>query len=156
MCVLDKKNMMRYFALAVIAMGLLLRPGRAFVDDAYSLALEQVVDLLEEEDFTLREDYVRGEVSGTSLEKLIRSQLFRGHEYRIVVSTSDPHIAQKVTLNLYDADGELSEVESFSNSHWASVSVRPEKTGTYFLLLKIELPEKEAQDLQWAVVYTYR
>tara|TARA_R110002096_G_scaffold24760_11_gene77971 strand:+ start:1286 stop:1687 length:402 start_codon:yes stop_codon:yes gene_type:complete len=129
-------------------------PSFAMVDEAHSLIMEVATPYVEE-GFTIRADYWNGELE-TGKQKLIRHQLFRGNEYWFWLATSEPDCSLKIEV--YDAEGQAVTVERTDIPNCAGARVTPAKTGSYYILVKIDWQKtsKPAGDVAWAVAYGYR
>jgi len=125
---------------------------RAFatIDDALSFALE-AADPYVKEGFTVREDYWGGDL-GQKEKKAIIQQLFKGNEYWFWMGTDVRNA--KISVHVYDSDGNLAEVESWQKPHFAAVRVTPKKSGSYYLIVEIEKSDEERT--HWALAYGFR
>jgi hypothetical protein len=125
--------------------------ARATIDDALSFALE-AADPYVKEGFTVREDYWGGDLP-VKQSKAIVHQLFKGNEYWFWMGTATGEA--KISVHIYDSDGNLAEVESWNNKkHKAAARVVPKKTGTYYLIVEIEKSPEERT--HWALAYGFR
>ncbi len=127
-------------------------PGlSAMVDDSQSYALEAASPYVEK-GFSMRYEFWDGKLKpGES--QIVRHQLFKGNEYWFWAATD--RLKGKISVHAYDEDGDLIEAESWQKDNIAAVRVTPPKTGTYYLLVKMEeLPDKEPAD--WSLAYAYR
>ena len=131
------------FALAVM-------PARATIDDALSFALE-AADPYVKEGFTVREDYWGGDLP-VKTTKAIVHQLFKGNEYWFWMGTDTK--TAKISVHVYDSEGNLSEAESWQKAHKAAARVVPKKTGTYYLIVEIEKSPEERT--HWSLAYGFR
>lgn len=140
------------FKLATVCafIALLGQPARASIDDALSYAL-QAADPYVKEGFTVREDYWGGDLP-VKQQKAIVHQLFKGNEYWFWMGTDDKNA--KISVHLYDADGNIAEVEKWQKPHFAGARVIPKATGTYYLIVEIEKSERERT--HWALAYGFR
>jgi len=137
------------FALAILC--LFPAAGRATVDDALSFALE-AADSYVKEGFTVREDYWGGDLP-VKQQKAIVQQLFKGNEYWFWMG-SDVASA-KISIHIYDADGNLAEVQAWQNKpHMAAAHVIPKKSGSYYLIVEVEKSPQERT--HWALAYGFR
>jgi hypothetical protein len=130
---------------------MLRAPVRATIDDALSFALE-AADPYVKEGFTVREDYWGGDLP-VKQQKAIVQQLFKGNEYWFWMGT-DVEKA-KISVHIYDANGNLAEVESWSNKpRMAAARVIPKSTGSYYLIVQVEKSPQERT--HWALAYGFR
>jgi hypothetical protein len=127
-----------------------LAPLRASVDDALSYALEAAQPYVKE-GFTVREDYWGGDMA-VKQAKAITHQLFKGNEYWFWLGTDEK--SAKVSVHVYDSDGNLSEVEFKQKGQMAMARVIPKRTGTYYLIVEIEKSAKERT--HWGMAYGFR
>lgn len=133
---------------------LLPASASAMVDEAHSLIMEVATPYVED-GFTIRADYWNGELE-TGKQKLIRHQLFRGNEYWFWLATSEPECSLKIEV--YDAEGQAVTIERTDIPNCAGARVTPTKTGSYYILVKIDRVEgsKATGNVGWAVAYGYR
>lgn len=122
----------------------------ATVDDAFSYALQAAAPYIKE-GFTLREDYWGGDLP-VKQQKAIVQQLFKGSEYWFWMGTDSD--SAKITINIYDADGNLAESEHWQKSHFAAARIVPKTTGSYYLIVEIEKSNQERT--HWALAYGFR
>ena len=142
---------MKYFlTLFLIVTAVFVAPARATIDDALSFALEAAEPYVKE-GFTVREDYWGGDLP-VKQAKAIVHQLFKGNEYWFWMGTDTT--AAKISVHIYDADGNLAEDESFQKPHKAAAHIRPKKTGTYYLIVEIEKSPEERTF--WSLAYGFR
>jgi hypothetical protein len=120
--------------LAIVAV--VLGPVTAFatIDDALSFALE-AADPYVKEGFTVREDYWGGDLP-VKTTKAIVHQLFKGNEYWFWMGTDQKKA--KISVHVYDSEGNLAEVESFQKVQKSGARVVPKKTGSYYLIVEVE------------------
>jgi len=139
------------FALALFALTLFL-PAHSWatVDDALSFALE-AADPYVKEGFTVREDYWGGDLP-IKQQKAIVHQLFKGNEYWFWMGTDVENA--RVSVHIYDSDGNLAEVEHWQKPHMAAARVVPKTTGSYYLIVEIEKSDRERT--HWALAYGFR
>jgi hypothetical protein len=60
----------------------------------------------------------------------------------------------KISVHVYDSDGNLCEAEAFSKGRMAGARVVPKKTGSYYLIVEIEKSDRERT--HWAMAYGFR
>lgn len=143
------KRIASLFLLAA-SLALLAVPARATIDDALSFALE-AADPYVKEGFTVREDYWGGDLP-VKQTKAIVHQLFKGNEYWFWMGTDTKKA--KISIHVYDSDGNLAEAEAWSKETKAGARVMPKKTGTYYLIVEIE---KSPEDrTTWSLAYGFR
>jgi len=139
------------FALALLCVSLLLSPrAHATVDDALSFALE-AADPYVKEGFTVREDYWGGDLP-VKQQKAIVHQLFKGNEYWFWMGSDTKNA--KISVHVYDSDGNLAEAEAWTKPHFAAARVVPKKTGSYYLIVEIEKSPEERT--YWSLAYGFR
>jgi hypothetical protein len=131
-------------------LALALAPARASVDDALSFALEAAQPYVKE-GFTVREDYWGGDMA-VKQAKAITHQLFKGNEYWFWLGTDEK--SARVSIHIYDSDGNLSEVEYKQKGQMAMARVIPKRTGTYYLIVEIEKSNKERT--HWGMAYGFK
>ncbi|MHA3770138.1 hypothetical protein ACXR0O_01215 [Verrucomicrobiota bacterium sgz303538] len=131
---------------------LTLSPGPAFatIDDALSFALEAANPYVKE-GFTVREDYWGGDLP-VKQSKAIVHQLFKGNEYWFWMGTETNNA--KISVHVYDSEGNLAEVESWQKAHKAAARVVPKKTGSYYLIVEVEKSPEERTS--WSLAYGFR
>jgi hypothetical protein len=123
---------------------------RATIDDALSFALE-AADPYVKAGFTVREDYWGGDLP-VKQQKAIVHQLFKGNEYWFWMGTDAENA--KISVHIYDSDGNLTEVEHWQKQHFAAARVIPKSTGSYYLIVEIEKSDQERT--HWALAYGFR
>ena len=79
-------------------------------------------------------------------------QLFKGNEYWFWMGTDVDKA--KISVHVYDSEGNLAEVEHFQKEKMAAARVVPKKTGSYYLIVEIEKSDKERT--HWALSYGFR
>ena len=125
-------------------------PAVATIDDALSFALEAAAPYVKE-GFTVREDYWGGDL-GVKQTKAIVHQLFKGNEYWFWLGTELD--SAKISVHIYDSEGNLAEVESWQKKHFSAARVIPKKTGSYYLIVEVEKSPKERTT--WSLAYGFR
>ena len=139
---------------AILAASLFLPFARATVDDALTFALEGMNKYIKL-GYTLREDTWGGDLP-VGEAKAITHQLFQKNDYWFTMGTSTK--GAKISVHVYDSDGTLVEESSWQNeradSAFAGAEVVCKKTGTYFLIVKVEKSPEERTD--WGLVYSYK
>ncbi len=144
-----KKYLTLFAALAVV--GLAVVPAlRATIDDALSFALEAAAPYVKE-GFTVREDYWGGDLA-VKTQKAIVHQLFKGNDYWFWMGTDVE--GAKISVHIYDAEGNLAESESKSVDKFSMAKVTPKTTGSYYLIVEIEKSPEERT--HWALAYGFR
>jgi len=124
--------------------------SRATIDDALSFALEAATPYVKS-GFTVREDYWGGDLA-VKQQKAIVHQLFKGNEYWFWMGTDAENA--KISVHIYDSDGNLAEVESWQKQHFSAARVVPKRTGSYYLIVEIEKSDQERT--HWALAYGFR
>jgi hypothetical protein len=122
----------------------------ATIDDAYSFAMEAAHPYVKE-GFAVRSDYWGGDLP-VKRTKAIVHQLFKGNEYWFWMGTDIK--AAKVSVHVYDSDGNLAEVEAWQKPHMAGARVIPKRTGSYYLMVEVEKSPEERT--HWSLVYGFR
>ena len=140
---------------AVFGLCALATPAKATVDDALSFALE-AMDKYIKSGYTLREDTWGGDLP-VGEAKAISHQLFKGNDYWFCMGTDTK--GAKISVHVYDSDGTLVEESTSWQSEkadgsFAGAQVKCKKTGTYFLIVKIESSKEERTG--WGLVYSYK
>ena len=141
-----------FYSLFFVAALIAPRPAYSTIDDALSFAFEAASPYVK--DFTVREDYWGGDLP-VKTTKAIVHQLFKGNEYWFWMGTDEK--AAKISVHVYDSEGNLAEVESFDSSkkpRMAGARVVPKKTGSYYLIVEIEKSPRERTT--WALAYGFR
>lgn len=124
--------------------------ARATIDDALSFALE-AADPYVKEGFTVREDYWGGDLA-VKQTKAIVHQLFKGNEYWFWMGSDTKNA--KISIHIYDSEGNLAEVEAWQKPHFAAARIQPKKTGSYYLIVEIE--KSPAERTAWSLAYGFR
>lgn len=123
----------------------------AVVDEARSLALEAAAPYVEM-GYELREDSWGGQLkSGES--KVVQHQLFRGNEYWFWGGTST--VEADIDVEIFDSDGTVVSLETFSANGRAGARVLPTKTGSYLIQVTVVVNGGLAKP-DWALIYGYR
>ncbi len=122
------------------------------VHDGRSYAIEAALPELDKKKnpFTLRQSWWNGDLKKGGV-KLIRHQLFKRNEYWFWVGLSDD--TAKVSIHIYDRNGKLVESESWQKGHVAGARIKPSKTGSYLIRIKVE---DGRGPIPWAVIYGFR
>ncbi len=142
--------MKRILVTALFALCLAAQPALATIDDALSFALE-AADPYVKEGFTVREDYWGGDLAVKSTKAIVH-QLFKGNEYWFWMGTDVKDA--KISVHIYDSEGNLAEVEAWAKPHFAAARVVPKKTGSYYLIVEIEKSPEERTT--WSLAYGFR
>ena len=143
------KNFARLLLAASLGLGLFVTPARA--------TLEGIGKYIKG-GYTLREDTWGGDLPEKEA-KAISHQLFKGNDYWFCMG-SDVKGA-KISIHVYDSDGNLVE-ESNSwqdekgDGSYAGAEVKCKRTGTYFLIVKIEKAPPNEDRTTWGLVYAYK
>jgi hypothetical protein len=103
------------------------------------------------EGFTVREDYWGGDLP-VKTTKAIVHQLYKGNEYWFWMGTDAKDA--KISVHIYDSQGNLAEVEATQKGHFATARVVPKKSGSYYLIVEIEKSPEERTS--WALAYGFR
>jgi len=142
----------RFATLIITLCALILSPLSSFatIDDSLSFALEAANPYVKE-GFTVREDYWGGDLP-VKQSKAIVHQLFKGNEYWFWMGTDNN--TAKISVHIYDSEGNLAEVESWQKPHKAAARIQPKKTGSYYLIVEIEKSPEERT--YWSLAYGFR
>ena len=148
------KKLILLLVLVAPFLGLAPCTAHATVDDALTFALEGMEKYVKQ-GYTLREDTWGGD-QPVGEGKAITHQLFKGNDYWFCMG-SDVKGA-KISIHVYDGDGNLVEADAWQNEKtdgaFAGASVKPKRTGTYFLIIKVEKSPEERTT--WGLVYGYK
>lgn len=126
------------------------------MDDALTFALEGIEKFIKQ-GYTLREDTWGGDLP-VGEAKAITHQLFKGNEYWFCMGTDVK--GARISVHVYDGDGNLVEEASHQTEApkgeggFADASIKPKRTGTYFLIVKVEKSPEERTG--WGLVYAYK
>jgi hypothetical protein len=140
----------RSFLQILVAVLLSSLPALATVDDALSYALDAAQPYLKE-GFTVREDYWGGDMA-VGQPKAITQQLFKGNEYWFWMGTDVKGV--RISVHIYDSEGNLCEVESWQKGQLAAGRVVPKRSGTYYIIVEIEKSPRERT--HWGMAYGFR
>ena len=140
----------RKSTLLCLLLALLPLPGRCTLDDALSFALEAANPYVKE-GFTVREDYWGGDLP-VGQPKAIVHQLFKGNEYWFWLGTDAENA--KISVHIYDSEGNLAEVESWQKRHFSAARIVPKKTGSYYIIVSID--KSDSERTHWALSYGFR
>ena len=149
------KNFTRLLLVATLGLGLFVPPAHATVDDSLTFALEAMGKYIKQ-GYTLREDTWGGDLPEKEA-KAISHQLFKGNDYWFCMGTDVK--GAKISIHVYDSDGNLvEESNSWQNESnegaYAGAEIKCKRTGTYFLIVKIEKSGEERTS--WGLVYSYK
>lgn len=129
---------------------LLVGTAFAYVDDALSFAYEAASPYVKK-GFSVREDAWGGDL-GVKDQQAVQAQLFKGNEYWFCLGTDVKGAI--ISVNIYDAKGNLVNVESSRAGRLSSVRVEPQRTGTYYAIVTVHKSPEERTG--WALVYAYK
>ena len=129
---------------------LLVGSAFAYVDDALSFAYEAASPYVKK-GFSVREDAWGGDL-GVKDQQAVQAQLFKGNEYWFCLGTDVKGAV--ISVNVYDAKGNLVNVESSRAGRLSSVRVEPQRTGTYYAIVTVHKSSQERTG--WALVYAYK
>lgn len=129
---------------------LLVGSAFAYVDDALSFAYEAASPYVKK-GFSVREDAWGGDL-GVKDQQAVQAQLFKGNEYWFCLGTDVKGAI--ISVNIYDAKGNLVNVESSRAGRLSSVRVEPQRTGTYYAIVTVHKSSQERTG--WALVYAYK
>ena len=134
----------------LLILALTVLPAMATVDDALSYALEAAQPYVKE-GFTVREDYWGGDMAKQQ-PKAITMQLFKGNVYWFWAGTDLK--GSKMSIHIYDSEGNLCEVESWQKGQLSAARVVPKRTGTFYIIVEIE--KSSAERTHWGMAYGFR
>jgi len=106
---------------------------------------------LEKDPYVLREAWWNGQLKGGET-KLIKHQLFQRNDYWFWMGASNPDA--KVSIHIYDGEGNLVDEESFEKNDVAGARVVPKVSGIYYI--RIKMVSGPAGPTEWAVIYAFR
>lgn len=141
---------MNRFLSLLLGLLVIVVPMHASVDDALSYALEAAQPYIKE-GFTVREDYWGGDMA-VAQPKAITQQLFKGNEYWFWMGTDVK--SARISVHVYDSEGNLCEVESKQKGQFATARVVPKRSGTYYVIVEIEKSSKDRT--HWGMAYGFR
>lgn len=127
----------------------------AFVSDGKSAAIEAALPQLDltENPYLLRESWWHETFSKKGDVKLIQHQLFKRNDYWFWAGLSEPDA--KVSVHIYDNEGELADSEDWQKSHVAGARIVPEASGNYYIRVEL-LENPSGEEVEWAVIYAFR
>ena len=127
--------------------------GVAFIHEGKDAAIGAALPKLDlkENPYILREAWWHGELKGGEM-KLIKHQLFQRNDYWFWMGASNPDA--KVSIHIYDDEGNLVDAESFEKDHVAGARVVPKASGTYYIRIKVI--GGPVGPTEWAVIYAFR
>lgn len=133
-----------------LLMGAIASPVLAMVDDALSFAYEAAYPYVKQ-GYTVREEAWAGDL-GVDDSKAVTAQLFKGNDYWFFLATDQEKA--KISVHVYDDKGNLAEKESWQKGKFAAAQVLPKRTGTYYIIVKVE--RSPAERTHWGLVYGYQ
>ena len=60
----------------------------------------------------------------------------------------------KISVHVYDSEGNLCEVESWQKGQLSAARVVPKRTGTYYVIVEIE--KSSTERTHWGMAYGFR
>lgn len=150
-------NRTRFLTLLLLLAASATLPLRAGLegDSRPSADFGEVVDPDRQQGFTVRAE-TWGGVLPVGETKAIQHQLIKGNDYRFYLSTDVK--GAKVSVNVYDGDGYLVGEESWQRPgeflSFAGTNVRPKRTGSYYLMVKVE--HSPLPRTGWNMVYAFK
>ncbi|MEI8108393.1 MAG: hypothetical protein WCI46_11300 [Verrucomicrobiota bacterium] len=144
---------MKHFTLlllTLLSLAFTPRTALATIDDALSFALEAANPYVKE-GFTVREDYWGGDLPAKQTKAIVH-QLFKGNEYWFWLGSDNKNA--KISVHIYDSQGNLAEVEAWQKPHFAAARIQPKKTGSYYLIVEVE--KSPAERTTWSLAYGFR
>ncbi len=142
------KKLTRFFLISLATLALPV--AFAYVDDAYSRALEAAVPAVND-GFLVRQEHWSGALA-VRQQSVVKHQLFAGNSYWFWLG-SDEDSAQ-VTVHVYDPTGKLVDASAWQKGNTAAVNVVPKATGTYLIVFSVE--QSKAKKNRWALAYGYK
>lgn len=121
-----------------------------YVDDALSFAYEAATPYVKK-GFNVREDAWGGDL-GVKDQQAVQAQLFKGNEYWFCLGTDVKGAV--LSVSVYDAKGNLVNVETTRAGRLSAVRVEPQRTGTYYAIVTVHKSPQERTG--WALVYAYK
>lgn len=130
-------------------------PTKTVVPSRISRALAYALEGAEAEKrgfFTLEPEFWGGFLLPNA-SRGIAHELQRGQTHCFWAGTTADRV--KISVHIYDAEGQLVESESSQQPHWASARIRPKQNGTYYIIVRHETAVKDLTDTSrdWALVY---
>ena len=122
----------------------------AVVDDAHTFALEAAIPNVNE-GYAVREEYWAGWLA-KGQQGSIKHQLFGGADYWFWLASDEE--AAKVSIHIYDSKGNLVETQSLQKGHMASARVQPKRSGTYYIVFRVD--DTKLKRTRWAIAYGYK
>lgn len=152
-------NLARLLTTLVCGGALLLgRPARAALESDWAPAevFATAIGSDLRRGFFLRAESWRGDLPANEA-KPIAQQLFKGNEYHFYAGAFEKNA--RISVHAYDADGNIADGETWDRTDangqsFAGVSVLPKRTGTYYLMVKIE--HSPSARTEWGMVYAYK
>ncbi len=141
--------------LAFVGLAICLQTTSGLVHDGRSYAIEAALPELDkpENPFILRQSWWQGQLNAGE-RNIIRHQLFNRNEYWFWAGCSDE--SAELSIHIYDSTGKLVEADSWQEGHVAAALVRPEKTDSYLIVVRMNRIASGQTPAEWAVVYGYR
>ena len=124
--------------------------GWAVVDDAHTFALEAATPNVDD-GYAVREEHWAGWLA-KGKQSSIQHQLFGGNDYWFWLASDEE--AARLTIHIYDSEGNLVDSEAWSRGHMAAVRVQPKRTGTYYIVFHVN--ETKLKRTRWAIAYGYK
>jgi len=106
-------------------------------------ALTAASSYLENDNFMLREDYWKGNVTAQT-GKAVRLQFFKGNTYRFffAIEAKKANDTTSLSMRIYDAQSrEVAAVKSEPAQTATAMTFQPKATGLYLVLMGVELAE---------------
>ena len=141
---------MKHLTLLLLTLAFTPHTALATIDDALSFALEAANPYVKE-GFTVREDYWGGDLPAKQTKAIVH-QLFKGNEYWFWLGSDNKNA--KISVHIYDSQGNLAEVEAWQKPHFAAARIQPKKTGSYYLIVEVE--KSPAERTTWSLAYGFR
>ena len=142
----------------VLALTALARPAGASLDADWApaevFAVAIGTDL--KQGYTLRAESWHGDLPAGEA-KPIAQQLFKGNSYHFYAAAFEKNA--RVSVHAYDADGNIADAETWDRTDregqsFAGVAVQPKRTGTYYLIIRVE--HSPAARTEWGMAYAFR
>lgn len=106
-------------------------------------ALTAASSYLENDDFMLREDYWKGNVTAQT-GKAVRLQFFKGNTYRFffAIEAEKANDVTSLSMRIYDTKSrEVAATKAEPTQPAAAMTFKPKATGLYLVLMGVELAE---------------
>lgn len=120
-------------------------------------ALTAASSYLSNDDFMLREDYWKGNVTAQT-GKAVRLQFFKGNTYRFffAIEAEKANAATTLSMRIYDAQSrEVAKSDSKPAQSATALNFEPSATGLYLVLMGVEIADKSNPYHDYSAVMFY-